>query len=639
MMRKIALSLAVTGLALAGCSDKPELPEAVDDPHSFANPGEVRVSHVHMNLNVDFERQVLDGRARLDLQWGQSEADTLVLDTRDLTIHQVERRQGNEWLEAEFSLGETDENLGTPLRIRLPEQADRVRVHYTTSPDASGLQWLDPEQTAGGESPFLFSQGQPTHARSYVPLQDSPQVRITYSAKLRVPDNLFAVMSAENDPDAERGGEFEFNMPQAVPPYLIALAVGDIHFKPISDRVGVYAERRYLEDAAEEFAVTQDMLEAAEARYGDYDWGRYDLLILPPSFPFGGMENPRVSFITPTIIAGDESLVALISHELIHSWSGNLVNNATWRDLWLNEGITVYMEYRNMEDVYDARRANMEKVIGYQGLQSALETLPPERQILAIDLEGESADDVFTSIPYNKGSLFMQEVENRFGREAIDDFLRSYFDRFGFQAITTAQFEEHLMSHLIEGNEDVMSPERVQEWIHEPGLPEGHPVPESEAFNRVDTLMERWLADEIGVSEIREDDWHPLQWLYFINNLPRDLSLARLDALDEAFDLTNSGNYEIAAAWLELAILNEYEPVNERVREFLLEVGRMKFLRPLYQALMETEDGVERARTIYAEARSGYHPLGRATVEAILEKAGEEEDEASEESNEEQTEA
>uniref|UniRef100_UPI003872FDE6 M1 family aminopeptidase/hydrolase n=1 Tax=Natronospira sp. TaxID=2024970 RepID=UPI003872FDE6 len=320
MYRLSSIFIIIALFALTACApDRSEQPEAVEDPHSFANPAEVRVRHVHMDLDVDFERRVLDGWARLDLDWMDRRSRRVVLDTRDLEIHQVEYRQGDEWREVDFELGEAHRHNGRPLEIILPAQLEQIRVHYTTSPDASGLQWLTPEQTAGGEHPFLFSQGQPTHARSYVPLQDAPQVRITYSAELRPPEGLFAVMSAENDPHAERDGVFQFNMPEAVPPYLIALAVGDLHFEEISDRVGVYSEPRYLDAAVEEFAVTQRMLEEAEARFGDYDWGRYDLLVLPPSFPYGGMENPRVSFVTPTIIAGDESLVSLISHELVHS--------------------------------------------------------------------------------------------------------------------------------------------------------------------------------------------------------------------------------------------------------------------------------------------------------------------------------
>jgi leukotriene-A4 hydrolase len=609
-------SLLPLVLVVAACA--PPEPEVVNDPHSFANPGEIQVTHVHMDLDVDFDRQVLDGHAVLEIKRRARGAERLILDTRDLVIGGVEVERRGEWEATDFRMGASDPELGAALVIELPRRADRVRVSYVTDPGASGLQWLTPAQTAGGEHPFLFSQAQAIHARSFVPLQDTPQARITYSAELRVPEGLLAVMSAENEPQAERGGHFEFHMPEAVPPYLIALAVGDMHFEPVSELVGVYAEREYLEAAVEEFAVTQDMLEATERRYGPYRWGRYDLLVLPPSFPFGGMENPRVSFVTPTILAGDESLVSLVAHELVHSWSGNLVNNAAWRDLWLNEGFTVYLEFRIMEDVYGKERADMEAVIRHLGLKSALANLPAERQILAVDLSGAHADAVFTAIPYAKGRLFLYELERRFSREVFDDFLRGYFDHFAFQAIETEQFVDYLENHLLTENPDVITMERVREWIYEPGLPEDAPVPRSRAFEEVADLRENWLNDDIGVRELRDADWHPLQWVYFLQTLPRELSRARMDALDAAFDLTHSGNYEIAAAWLELAVLNGYSPAMERLETFLVEVGRMKFLRPLYQALVRTEQGRELAEAIYQQARPGYHPLARSTVESIL---------------------
>ena len=605
--------------ALAACEGEPEPPETevVSDPHSFANPGEVRISHVHMDLDVDFDEEVLDGHAVVDFERVAPGAEELVLDTRDLDIHQVEKADGEDWRATDFELGEAEEPHGAPLRIAVGEGAEQVRIRYTTHPDASGLQWLSPEQTAEGEHPYLYAQGQPTHARSYVPLQDSPQVRITYSAELQVPSELRALMSAENDPEAEMDGVFEFDMPEPVPGYLIVLAVGDIKFEPVSELVGVYAEETYLEAAAEEFAVTQDMLEATEERYGPYRWGRYDLLVLPPSFPYGGMENPRLSFVTPTIIAGDESLISLVTHELVHSWSGNLVNNAAWRDLWLNEGFTVYLEYRIMADIYDEDRHDMEAVIRHMGLLDDLEELPEERQILAVDLSDRPADDVFTSIPYAKGRLFLYELEREIGREALDDYLRDYFDHFAFEAITTEDALDYMREHLVAEHEE-LSMDRIEEWVYEPGLPEGHPEPRAEPFDEVDADREAWLEDELETEEIAERDWHALQWKYFLQTLPEELSSTRLKDLEEAFEWTVSPNYELRAAWLEVGIRNEFEPALEEIENFLMEVGRMKFLRPLYSALIEIEGGQEKAEEIYAEARPRYHPLGRDTVEGIL---------------------
>ena len=415
MTTKLLFSLAVSALLL-GCSpaghDQSSAPSStsqVDTPsssathalvankdyHSYGNPDEVKVNHLILDLNVDFEKKVLKGSVELQFKRIQPEAKNLILDTRDLTITQVTANGKT----LDYQLAAADPVLGSALTITLPEQTDSVTVEYHTSPEASGLQWLTPAQTAGKQQPFLFTQAQAIHARSFIPLQDSPQVRVTYEATLHTPPQLLAVMSAANDPNTPRDGEYHFNMPQAIPSYLIAIAVGDLHFKAMGERTGVYAESSILDAAAAEFADTESMLIATENAFGPYSWDRYDLLILPPSFPFGGMENPRLSFITPTVIAGDKSLVSLIAHELAHSWSGNTVTNATWRDLWLNEGFTTYLTYRIMEMVYGEKRFAMEAVLGRQDLQADIDTLPADDEILAIGLRGRDPDAVFSKIP------------------------------------------------------------------------------------------------------------------------------------------------------------------------------------------------------------------------------------------------
>lgn len=584
------------------------------DPHSVANPQQVRVGHVALDLEADFGEQVLRGTAELDLERVNADADVIALDTRNLSIQAVQDAGGDN---LSYAFGTTDEDLGTPLYVRLDENTERLRIRYATAPGATALQWLKPEQTLGGEKPFLFSQGQAIHTRSWIPLQDSPGVRVTYEARLKVPDGVRAVMSAENNPDASPGGTFEFHMPQAVPPYLIALGIGDLEFRSMSDRTGVYAEPGLVEDAAAEFADTQAMLEAAESLYGPYRWDRYDLLILPPSFPFGGMENPRLSFITPTIIAGDRSLVGLIAHELAHSWSGNLVSNATWRDLWLNEGFTTYVENRLMGAVFGERRARMEAVLNYQSLVEEMEELEPEEEILAIDLEGEHADEVFTDIPYDKGMLFLMWLEEAFGRDRFDAFLRDYFDHFAFQSITTSQFVEYLESTLLEGEDVPVTMAQVREWIYEPGLPEYAVIPSSDAFDRVDRQRMAWLDGDLTLDGLPSEDWTVHEWLHFLDNLPESMSEDRLAALDEAFGLTEHGNNMVVRSWLKIAVRNRYEPAYTRLESYLEDIGRTYLVEPLYEALMDSGQQ-ELARRIYGEAESGYHPITRTAIEEVL---------------------
>ncbi|MEP1447116.1 MAG: M1 family metallopeptidase [Paraglaciecola sp.] len=589
--------------------------EVGKDYHSFGNPESIEVNHLTLDLTVDFSKKVLLGTAQLDFQKIDPKAKQLVLDTRDLTINDV-TANGQP---LNFKLAKADSFLGAALTIDIPANVDKVVISYQTSPEASGVQWLTPEQTAGKKHPFLFTQAQAIHARSFIPLQDSPQVRMTYDATIRTPKDLIAVMSASNDPDTERDGIYEFSMPQPIPSYLIALAVGDLYFKSMGERTGVYSEKGILDAAASEFSDTESMLIATEKAFGPYSWDRYDLLILPPSFPFGGMENPRLSFITPTVIAGDKSLVSLIAHELAHSWSGNTVTNATWRDLWLNEGFTTYLTYRIMQMIYGDERFEMEAVLGRQDLQADVDSLAASDQIMAIDLRGRDPDVVFSNIPYEKGALFLRELENKVGRENFDKFLLGYFETFAFQSITTEQFVNYLEQTLLKDHSTKLSKQRIQQWIFEPGIPTDAPVPESDAFSVVDQARNAWLSGAIRATEIDSDKWVVHQWLYFLNNMPEKLSQEQLADLDKAFSLTHSKNNEIAHSWLLISVNNWYQPAFKRLHQYLTSIGRNKLVKPLYKALSQTPEGKVMAQKAFNEAKEAYHPLTVKANEGFVE--------------------
>jgi leukotriene-A4 hydrolase len=590
------------------------------DVHSYSNPAEVRVRHVDLDWDVLFDQKMLRGTATLAFERaGAARRQELVLDTRNLGVTRVEASQGGAaWREAQFTVGAADAILGAPLTIQLPPRADRVRVHYSTSPTASGLQWLDPAQTAGKRSPFMFTQSQAIHARSWIPLQDTPGVRVTYTARVRTPRDLLAVMSAENEPNARRDGDYHFRLTQPVPSYLIALAVGDLRFRATGRRTGVYAEPSVVERAAREFADTERMVAATERLYGPYRWGRYDILVLPPSFPFGGMENPRLTFATPTVIAGDKSLVSLIAHELAHSWSGNLVTNATWRDFWLNEGFTTYLERRILEEVYGRERAQMEAALGLRTLEDELKTLAERDEILHVDLSGRDPDEGFTQVPYEKGALFLRHLEETFGRARFDQFVRGYFDRFAFQSITTEDFARYLRQNLTARQPRLAARVPVEEWIERPGLPASAPRPASDAFARVEEQARRWLRGDVRAEQIQTARWTTHEWLHFLKSLPEDLGSQRMAELDRAFRLTRSGNSEVAFQWLLMSIRGRYEAAYPRLEEFLTTVGRRKFLRPLYEEMAKTPEGRERARAIYRRARPGYHPIAVTTIDQIL---------------------
>ena len=623
---RIAGPLAV--LALMNCRTEDAAPRptapgpsaSVRDVHSYSNPHEVAVSHLDLDWDVLFEEKVLKGSAVLTVaRTASGDSGPLRLDTRGLQIEKTETSSdGKTFAPAVFELGVPDKILGAGLTIPLPPGATRVRVTYTTSPEATALQWLSPSQTAGKKDPFLFTQSQAIHARSWIPLQDTPAVRVTYTARVRTPKGLFAVMSAENDSNAARDGEYAFTMRQSVPSYLMALAVGDMAFASLGPRTGVYAEPSVLPRAAREFADTEKMVEAAERLFGPYRWGRYDILVLPPSFPFGGMENPRLTFATPTILAGDKSLVSLVAHELAHSWSGNLVTNATWRDFWLNEGFTTYIERRIQEEVYGEPRARMEAVLGRQDLEKDLAQLPEKDEVLHVDLSGRDPDDGFTDVPYEKGALFLRALEETFGRDRFDRYLRGYFDRFAFRSLTTEEFVADLRANLLEGDTGLAERVPLEEWLERPGIPAGAPRPTSDAFSKVETQAQWWLTGKSSADQIDSASWTTQEWLHFLRRLPVPLETRKMAELDRAFRLTESGNSEILFQWLLMAIQNGYAEANPRIDEFLNSMGRRKYLKPLYEELVKTPEGSERALSIYRKARASYHPISVETVDKIV---------------------
>jgi aminopeptidase N len=590
------------------------------DPFSYANSDEVRVTDLALDVDVRFETKTIDGAAILTFERVKPEAGALVLDTNDLDIRSVEAGDGASWAPTTFALGADDRNLGSKLEITLPAGATKVKIAYSTSPGAEGLQWLDAGQTAGKRQPFMYSQNQAINARSMAPVQDTPAIRMTYSATVRTPKELLAVMSAEQD-KGPRDGDYRFSMPQPVPAYLLAIAVGDIDFRPVSETIGVYGEPEIVEAAAREFSDTPKMEAATSALYGPYRWGRYDLLVLPPSFPFGGMENPRLSFLTPTLIAGDKSLVGTVAHELAHSWSGNLVTNATWRDAWLNEGVTSYVENRVMEEIFGVDRAVMELSLSLGDLKAEIAALErPELSQLQLPGDLKHPDDAFSDVAYVKGQFFLRFLEQRFGRAAFDPFLRSWFDAYAFKPATTDNFRDFLMKNLVASKPDAATEEEIDEWLYGQGVPETLVPPVSTAFETVATTLTTWLEGSGPASAISTAGWTTQEWLHFINAIPDDVGASRLKELDFEFDLSTSANAEIAFAWYQKAIKANYAPALPAIESFLMRVGRGKFIYPLYQSLAEHGERA-RAERVFEKSRALYHPIAQRRIEETLQAA------------------
>lgn len=596
--------------------------EDAHDPYSYAQPHIARVTHVSLDLDLDFEAKVVTGTATLEIDGGSGAVD-VVLDSLGLDIRRIVDGQGRELT---FTMGPNVVDKGAPIIVPIG-LSRRIIVHYRAA-NADALQWLSPEQTAGRRHPFLFSQGQPILNRTWIPTQDSPGIRQTWDARITAPAPLTVVMSGERlTPHGEPAGAgrraFRFRMDKPVAPYLIAIAAGDITFRDLGPRTGVWAEGAMIERAAAELADTERMVEAAEALYGPYRWGRYDVIVLPPSFPFGGMENPTLTFLTPTFIAGDKSLNGLVAHELAHSWSGNLVTNANWSDSWLNEGVTSYFENRIMEALYGPTRARQEAALSFADMEAAIAENGEESPLSSLHLVGEAADPNGGSggIIYDKGAAFLRTMEHLIGRERWDAWLRHWFDTHAFQPATSAMLIADIRANLVQGDADLEARLMLDQWVYQPGLPANAVRPDPAVFAGVDGAVAAYSAGA-APDAVAWRNWVTAERLRFINGLARQQSWERLSALDSALQLSGTGNDELLFAWLRLALANRYEPAAPLAGAFLARVGRRKFVLPLFRTLMEQgEWGQQHARAIYARTRSGYHAVTAGAVDQLMEQA------------------
>ena len=586
---------------------------ACPDPHSYFDEAQPRTESWDLKLKADFGRKILEGS--ITLRFAAPGSGPLDLDTRGLDIRAARTPAGNP---VPFALQAEEPILGSRLRLDLPADTAAVTVDYATRPDSSALQWLDPAQTEGRLHPFLFSQCQAIHARALAPCQDSPGARVAYTAEITVPGALAAVMSAGpegNVHHADGTRTFAFRMPQPIPPYLLALAVGRLESRDLSPRARVWAEPETVERAAWEFAGVETFIQKAEGLFGPYDWDRYDMLVLPPSFPYGGMENPRMTFLTPTLLAGDRSLVDVVAHELAHSWTGNLVTNATAEHFWLNEGWTVWAERRILQALHGEEAAALGWALGQKALEDSLARFDkePHLTVLRTHLQGIDPDDAFSSIPYEKGARFIRALELAAGPEPFEAFLQEYMDVFRFRALTTEQFCAFVEAQL----PGVLRKVDAETWLHQPGMPANAPVFRSERLDALTALGAGWKAGQ-RPDPGQAAGWSPTELLIYLQNLPRPLPEADCADLDGRLGLTGRGNFELLVEWLCIAAASGYEPVFPRIREVLLRVGRMKFLRPLYRALGATAATRSLARDIFAEASPGYHGLSRRVVQGVL---------------------
>jgi aminopeptidase N len=583
------------------------------DPHSFSKPEISSIKHLHLIANIDFPARKIVAKARYTLNPGFGKE--LILDTRGLEIKSVDLLNESSTINTKFKFGESDSILGKALVIDLNPAFPTVEINYNTTDDAAALMWIDKEQTDSKKFPYLFTQSQSIYARTWIPVPDGPGMRFTYSAEINVPKGMMAAMSANNTQNMNPTGNYKFEMNFPIPAYLLALAVGEFSFLPIGDHTGVYASPSLIEKAKNEFEDLEKMLLTAENLYGKYPWGRYDVIVLPSSFPFGGMENPKLTFLTPSVIAGDRSLTSLLAHELAHSWSGNLVTNATWEDFWLNEGFTTYFESRIMESLYGKEYADMLSLLGSNDLKVSMTEFGENNPLtqLKLDLKNQDPEDALSDIAYEKGKRLLRYLEERVGRDQWDLFLRSYFKEFAFKSNTTERFQKYLLEYFKELNPGIQ--DTINIWLYKPGLIDFIPSYTSKKFDAVDQQLSDYLKHKT-LQSLHTKDWSTHEWIHFIHSLPIQAALA--EPLEQAFQLSKSENAEIASIWLIYLIKNNYgKQYLAAIDGFLTGVGRRKFVLPIFEQLIDS--GLkEEAKQLFNQVKDGYHPITYNSVNELL---------------------
>ncbi|KAG5898655.1 hypothetical protein JTB14_005414 [Gonioctena quinquepunctata] len=575
------------------------------DPSSFSRPELVIVKDICLNLNVNFNNKILSGNVILSVEKVDENANELVLDSFKLDISSVsDAETGNQ---LDFKLSEHLADYGSQLTVQLPEKngnSYKIDIEYKTSPDASGIQWISPKATAGKKHPFLFSQFQSSHARSVIPCQDTPAVKQTYTATISAPPELTVLMSAIcNGTKTLHGGKLShFVQKVPVPSYLVALAVGALESRKLGPRSHVWAEKEIIEECAYEFADTEHQLKTAEQICGPYVWGIYDLLVLPPSFPYGGMENPCLTFVTPTLLAGDRSLANVVAHEIAHSWTGNLVTNRTFEHFWLNEGFTVFVERKIKGRLESPQSQDFDAYTCVSELRETINRIGKDSPLtrLVVDLKGVHPDEAFSTVPYEKGQTFLRYLESTVGGpEKFEPFLRNYFETFKFKSIETSDFKDFFEQSFSDIPE--ITSIDWDTWLHSAGMPPVIPDYDRSLATICDDLhkaFSKWSGE--GPIPISNEDKEKLtsnQMIYFLEKIveAEKQPIEKLVSLEKLFSLDKIKNAEIKFRWLRICLKAEWEEKVNPTMAWINVVGRMKYVRPLYRDLYQWEYTRERA--------------------------------------------
>ncbi|ORZ22502.1 peptidase family M1-domain-containing protein [Absidia repens] len=606
---------------------------AAKDPSSLANLKQVKNTHLHLDWTVSFDQKNITGHVVLDLVTLENNVDKVILDTSYLAIQRVSLNEKD----LKYTISERHPCLGSALTIQLPEPIAasgtkfQIKIDYSTTEECTAIQFLEPEQTIGKKYPYLFSQCQAIHARAFCPCQDSPAIKLTYSASVSSP--LPVIMSALKTEDIQGADgltTYKFEQRTSIPSYLIAIASGNLESREIGPRSSVWSEPEMIEIAANEFEDTEKFIATGEDLLTPYEWGRYDLLVLPPSFPYGGMENPCLTFVTPTLLAGDKSAVDVVAHEIAHSWMGNLVTTQNWEHFWLNEGHTVFIERKITGRLHGEAERQFSAILGWKALKESVELFGEDSPatVLKPDLSsGIDPDDYFSSVPYEKGFNLLYHIEKTVGGgEIFEPFLKSYVGKFAGQSISTEQWKDYLFEYFKKAHGQAMVDKLNtidwNTWINSPGMPPVDPEFDTTLAKQCYDLADRWdkardNTDLSGFSASDVETFSAGQKIVFLERLTgcAPLPHALIRKMDELYQLTSIRNADIRFRWQNLCVMTSFEPIYPEVVEFITEQGRMKFVRPLFRLLYEAKNGKQLAIDTYLKHKKFYHPIAATLIE------------------------
>lgn len=605
---------------------------------TFSNPDEVITTHIHLDWKLDFESKTLSGSVKHSVRvvvGGTASAD---FDSSKLHITSA-KIDGES---VSVTVGDRHESLGSKVSVEIPsslrskDSCFDITFEYSTDPEASAVQWLAKEATKGTQYPYVFTQCQAIHARSLLVCQDTPGVKSTYSANVSGPEWCTVLMSALADNTETRKGHSKWTQPVPMPSYLIALAGGNLASREISPRVRVWCEPEGVDAVAFEFSETEEFLSKAEDITCPYVWTRYDVLCLPPSFPYGGMENPCLTFATPTLIAGDKSLANVIAHEIAHSWTGNLVTNHTWEHFWLNEGWTVWLERKIMSRVKGDEYLKLSAQGGWKVLKDSISQMGADDRftMLVWPLGHEDPDEAFSSVPYEKGFNLLNYLEGIVGTPSFELFAKAYLQNFKFSTVTSGEFRDFFVEYFntSEYKSDILNLDWDQ-ILHSPGMPVFTPDFSNSLSVSSKALAKRWIEFAIskttpsGFTSYDMEGWSTQQILIFLEDLSihsgenDSFTDAYLKSLDSMYSLTKCGNSEIKLRWQLICLQCDAEWIIPHVVEFITTQGRMKFVRPLYRALYECENGSSIALDTFEKFSAIYHPIARKMIGSSLKAA------------------